>query len=92
MNRLFFGLVAVVAIAVGLLVGTLNSEKVMLDLLWIQLNWPLGLLILLAFAVGLLLGLMLATLTHVLPLRLKVRKLQAEVSSSESRGVSVTDA
>ena len=92
MNRLFFGLVAVLAIVIGLLVGALNSDKVMLDLLWIQLEWPLGLLILLAFAVGLLLGLVLAYLTHVFPLRLKIRKLQAKAASSQGRGVTDTDA
>jgi len=92
MNRLFFGLVAVLAISTGLLVGTLNADKVTLDLLWIQLEWPLGLLILLAFAVGLLLGLMLANLTQVLPLRLKIHKLQAEATRPEGRGVADTDA
>lgn len=92
MNRLFFGLVAMLAITIGLLVGTLNSDKVMLDLLWIQLEWPLGLLILLAFAVGLLLGLLLAYLTHLIPLRLKIRKLQAEAARSEGRGAADTDA
>ena len=92
MNRLFFGLVAVLAITTGLLVGTLNADKAMLDLLWIQLEWPLGLLILLAFAVGLLLGLVLAYLTHVFPLRLKIHKLQAEAARPEGRGVADTDA
>ncbi len=92
MNRLFFGLVAVLAISTGLLVGTLNADKVTLDLLWIQLEWPLGLLILLAFAVGLLLGLLLANLTQVFPLRLKIHKLQAEATRPEGRGVADTDA
>ena len=41
MNRFFFALVAVLAVIVGLLVGTLNSDKVPLDLLWFQLQWPL---------------------------------------------------
>ena len=92
MNRLFFGLVAVLAIAIGLLIGTLNSDKVMLDLLWIQLEWPLGLLILLAFAVGLLLSLVLVYLTYVFPLRLKIRKLQAGTARAEDRGAADTDA
>ena len=91
MNRLVFTLVAVLAIAVGLLVGTLNSEKVLLDLLWVQLEWPLGLLILLSMAGGLLLGLILVYLSRVFPLSLKLRKLQATVARTEIPDVSNTD-
>ncbi len=92
MNRLFFGLVAVMAIAIGLLVGALNSDKVMLDLLWIRLEWPLGLLILLAFAVGVLLALVLAYLAYVFPLRLKIRRLRSESARSQGRGAADSDA
>jgi len=90
MNRLIFGLVAVLAIAVGLLVGTLNSEKVALDLLWLQLDWPLGLLVLLFFVTGLLLGLVMVYLSQVFPLRLKLRKAQGEVARSEAQNVTET--
>lgn len=90
MNRLIFGLVAVLAIAVGLLVGTLNSEKVALDLLWLQLDWPLGLLVLLFFTTGLLLGLVMVYLSQVFPLRLKLRKAQGEVARSEAQNVTET--
>lgn len=92
MNRLIFGLVAIIAIVVGLLVGTLNAEKVLLDLLWFQLEWPLGLLILFSLASGLLIGLILSYLSRVIPLRMKVRKLQAEAARAESRNVTGTDA
>lgn len=77
MNRLVFALVALSAVAVGLLVGTLNAEPAQLDLLWLKLEWPLGLLLLLFFAGGLLLGLMLLYFSQVLPLRLKLRRSQA---------------
>jgi uncharacterized membrane protein YciS (DUF1049 family) len=77
MNRLVFALVALLAIAAGLLVGTLNSGNAVLDLLWFQLEWPLGLLLMLFFSAGLVLGLALLFLFQVLPLRLKVRRLQA---------------
>ncbi len=77
MNRIGFGLVAVTAVVLGLLVGTFNSDGVQLDLLWVQLEWPLGLLILIAFAFGLLLGVCLVYLSHVLPLRLKLRRQRA---------------
>jgi uncharacterized integral membrane protein len=80
LHRIGFIIVMVLAIALGLLVGTLNHEVVAIDLLWTQLHWPLGLLLLAALAVGLLVGLMLAWLFSVLPLRMhlrKARRLQA---------------
>ena len=91
MNRIVFGLVALLAVVLGLLVGTFNSDKVHLDLLWMQLDWPLGLLILIAFATGLLLGLCLVFLSHVFPLRLKIRKLQADAARAASRGLAAPD-
>jgi uncharacterized integral membrane protein len=91
MNRFGFGVVAILAIALGLLVGTFNSDKVHLDLLWLQLDWPLGLLLLFAFATGLLLGLCLVFLSHVFPLRLKIRKLQANAARTASRDLAAPD-
>ena len=91
MNRLMFGLVAIAAIAVGLLVGTLNSDRVTLDLLWIQIQWPLGLLILLSLSSGLLLGIILIYFSQVFPLRLKLRKSQAQIVRTENREVASID-
>ena len=91
MNRLIFGLVATLAIAAGLLMGTLNSDEVMLDLLWVQLEWPLGLLLLLALAAGLLVGLLISGLTQVFPLRIKLRKIKAEAARAEGQNVTGTD-
>ena len=73
MFRIGFALTAILAILVGLLVGTLNSEPATLDLLWVQLHWPLGLLVLAALSVGLLLGLFLSWLFVVWPERLHQR-------------------
>jgi len=39
--RIIFIIVITVAVAMGLLVGTLNSEMVSIDLLWLSLEWPL---------------------------------------------------
>jgi uncharacterized integral membrane protein len=64
-----FILVAIAAIVVGLLVGTLNAGDVALDLLWFQLELPLGLAILLGFSLGLVMGLGMLYFTRVLPLR-----------------------
>jgi uncharacterized membrane protein YciS (DUF1049 family) len=72
--RVIFIIIAVLAIALGLLIGTLNSDTVSIDLLWVQLHWPLGLLILCVFAVGLLAGVLLAWLFGIMPLRVRLRQ------------------
>jgi uncharacterized integral membrane protein len=71
-----FGLIVVVALAIalGLLIGILNHEMTSVDLLWVQLDWPLGLLLLAALTVGLFIGLLLAWLFRILPLRMQLRK------------------
>lgn len=74
MYRLAFILVTVLAILLGLVVGTLNPDTVRLDLLWVQLEWPLGLVLLTAAALGLLTGLLLAWFFSILPLRAQLRK------------------
>ncbi len=74
MYRVIFIIIAVLAISLGLLIGTLNSDTVGIDLLWVQLQWPLGLLILCVFAVGLLTGVLLAWLFGIMPLRVRLRK------------------
>lgn len=77
---------AVLAIVVGLLVGTLNPAPVRLDLLWIQFELPLGLAILLGFSLGLVTGLSVIYLTRVLPLRLQLRKARAALIQRDSSG------
>jgi uncharacterized integral membrane protein len=72
--RIAFILITVLAVALGLLIGTLNSSSVAFDLLWIQLEWPLGLVVLTACAAGLLLGLLMAWFFSILPLRARLRK------------------
>ena len=74
MYRIAFILITVLAVALGLLIGTLNSSSVVLDLLWIQLEWPLGLVVLTACAAGLLLGFLMAWFFSILPLRARLRK------------------
>ena len=76
MYRIIFIIVITLAIAMGLLVGTLNSAVVRVDLLWVQLEWPLGLLVLSALSAGLFLGLGLAWFFTILPLRVQLRKLR----------------
>lgn len=80
MKKLGFILIALFAVVVGLLVGTLNSDPVQLDLLWIQFELPLGLALLLGFSVGVLTGTTVLYMLRIVPLRMKLRKARGELS------------
>jgi uncharacterized integral membrane protein len=84
--RIALILVTALAVALGLLIGTLNSQVTSLDLLWIQLDWPLGLVVLGASAVGLLLGVVLTWLFSVLPARARRRKETRRANGPGSAG------
>ena len=92
MYRIVFIIVVTLAVFVGLLLGTLNSEAVSVDLLWVQINWPLGLIILSSAAAGFLLGVFLAWFFTILPLRVQVRKLRSDAPSNSSRALKDPDA
>jgi uncharacterized integral membrane protein len=79
--RIIFIIVITLAVAMGLLVGALNSDMASVDLLWVHLEWPLGLLILSTLSVGLFLGLALAWFFTILPLRVQLRKMRNQGSS-----------
>lgn len=91
MKKIGFILIAVLAIVVGLLVGTLNSGPVQLDLLWIQFELPLGLAILLGFSVGMLVGLSMIYFARVLPLRLQLRKARAASGKQDNSDLILPD-
>ena len=91
MKRLGFILLALVAIAVGLLVGTLNSSPVLLNLLWAQFELPLGLVILLGFSLGILLGWSVAYLSRIVPLQLQLRKARAALARQDKIDQSLPD-
>ena len=90
MYRLMLYVFGAVAILAGLLVGTLNSEKVALDLLWLQLDWPLGVILVISFATGLLLGLAALYLLAVIPLRISLRKKQNVLNQDQSASRALT--
>jgi len=90
-KKLGFILMAIVAIVVGLLVGTLNPSPVQLDLLWVQFELPLGLAILLGFSLGVVLGLSVIYLGRVLPLRIQLRKARAALVKQEDTNLSLPD-
>lgn len=91
MKKLGFILMAGIAIVVGLLVGTLNSSPVQLDLLWVQFELPLGLAILLGFSLGVVLGLSAIYLARVLPLRLQLHKARAALLKQDTSNLSLPD-
>lgn len=91
MKKLGFILVAILAVVVGLLVGTLNSAPVQLDLLWIQFELPLGLAILLGFSVGILLGLGMVYFARVLPLRYQLRKARTALHRQDTSNLILPD-
>ena len=80
MYRIAFIIAAFLAVALGLLVGTLNSDTVSVDLLWVQIQWPLGLLLLCVLVVGLLIGLLISWIFSVMPLKARLRKAQSKES------------
>jgi putative membrane protein len=91
MKRIGFILLAIAAVLIGLLVGTLNSDPVQLDLLWIQFESPLGLAILLGFSLGVVIGLAIIYFTRVLPLRLQLRKARAKLIKQDAADLNLPD-
>ena len=91
MKRIGFILLAITAVLVGLLVGSLNSGPAQLDLLWIQFELPLGLAILLCFSLGIVTGLGMIYFTRVLPLRLQLRKTRAKLIKQDAADLSLPD-
>ena len=85
MYRIVVIIIVVLALALGLVIGTLNPDMASLDLLWIRLEWPMGLLVLSACALGLLAGLALAWFFSILPLRAQLRKSRSR-ESADSHG------
>lgn len=83
MKKLGFILIAVFAVVVGLLVGTLNSDPVQLDLLWIQFELPLGLALLLGFCTGVLTGVVIIYMLRIVPLRMQLRKARSQLSKNQ---------
>ncbi len=91
MKKAGFYLVAIATVVIGLLVGTLNSAPVLLDLLWIQFELPLGLAVLLGFSAGLLIGLLLLYLARVVPLKVRLRKARSILARQDIQDLNSHD-
>ncbi|KAA9132056.1 LapA family protein [Marinihelvus fidelis] len=93
MTRIAFLVAAALVAALGLVIGTLNADPVHLDLLWVQLNWPLGLVLLASLSLGIAIGVLMTWLVRVLPLRAHLRTVkrrQAESEASASQALTET--
>jgi uncharacterized integral membrane protein len=90
MAKLIFTVLALLAVATGLVLGTLNAEPVLVDLLWFQLNWPLGLVLVSTLALGILIGLAGTWLLQVWPARMALRR-ERSAAAAEAATTSVVE-
>ncbi|MCF6226526.1 MAG: LapA family protein [Xanthomonadales bacterium] len=84
MYRLSLYILALLALVLGLLIGTLNASSVNIDLFWQQLELPLGAALVMAFVLGILLGLFALYVFRVLPQAIQLRGLQKTVRKLEA--------
>jgi uncharacterized integral membrane protein len=82
MYRLLFILIALLAVAIGLLLGTLNADPVTVDLLWVQLEWPLGLVLVSSLALGVVLGVCATWVLQVWPARMAARRARRDAEAA----------
>ena len=91
LHRIGFIILALGAVAVGLVVGTLNSEAVTVDLLWVTIDWPLGLVMLSSLVLGLACGMLIVWLSTVIPLRLRLRRNRSQSTVIEHESIDSAD-
>lgn len=87
LHRIGFIILALAAAAFGLVVGTLNSDAVSVDLLWIQIDWPLGLVMLICLVLGAAIGMLIVWLGTVLPLKIHLRRLKGHSAEDGRRSI-----
>ena len=73
---------AILAVLFGLVVGALNPASVSIDLLWLQIDLPLGQAILLGFSIGLIVGVIFMYVFQVLPARHRLRRARSQLTRS----------
>jgi uncharacterized integral membrane protein len=71
--------------------GALNPGIVNVDLIWFQLAWPLGLTLICVLVLGILLGLLLASLFSVWPLKMRLRKAEKQLAARSPADPGMTD-
>lgn len=83
MRRWFSLVLLVLAVLVGSLLGVLNPTPVTVDLLFIQLQIPLGLALSMSLVTGLLLGALALWIFQVLPLRARLRRAKKSLPDDD---------
>ena len=83
--RLIRFLLAIVFLAVGLVVGALNPQPVVLDLGFGAWRATLGVSVLVALLVGVVVGGLVLSASVVLPLRQRLRKALAASATQQER-------
>lgn len=90
MYRISLYILAIIALLVGLVIGTLNSDSVSIDLFWQQLELPLGAALVISFVLGVLLGLFALYVFRVLPAGMQHRRTQKKLRKLESSSTGIT--
>lgn len=80
--RLIRVFIAAVFVVLGILVGSLNEQRVMLDLGWVAIPCSLGVLVLAALSAGVIVGGLMVALSSVLPLRRRLKQARASMPAS----------
>ncbi len=93
MKRILPLLFALPLLLLAFVLGGANANSVVVDLLWVQLEWPLGVLLMLAMGLGLLLMALFLYSFHILPLQYRLRACQRRLAQQdETRNVPDTPA
>ncbi len=72
----------VLAITLGVVIGSLNSQIVNVDFLWFQLVWPLGLTLICVLMLGILIGFLLIGLFALWPMKFRLRKAEKQLHNN----------
>ena len=75
-------IIALVFLAIGLLVGVLNTQPITLKLLFTQIETSSGVAIILSLLAGVVIGGLIALATLVWPLYTKLRKANKQVAAT----------
>ena len=79
--NIFRLIIALVFLAIGLLVGVLNTQPITLKLLFTQIETSSGVAIILSLLAGVVIGGLIALATLVWPLYTKLRKANKQVAA-----------
>ncbi|MFK7955531.1 MAG: lipopolysaccharide assembly protein LapA domain-containing protein [Lysobacterales bacterium] len=89
MSRFFTLLLVVLFVAGGLFFGTLNETPVTVDLFFVQIQWPLALIVMSAFLAGIILSGTLVYFSMWLGVKRRIRSLKASRAKSAGDGRSL---